>query len=83
MDLANLTTRAGVYVTQPTGYKAFIPKDLPPDPPIRYDDGLWDGLSRADMALGRLDGSAENLPNPDLFVAMYPGLVDRPSGIRG
>ena len=71
MDLANLTTRAGVYVTQPTGYKAFIPKDLPPDPPVRYDDGLWDALSRADMALGRLDGSAENLPNPDLFVAMY------------
>jgi len=71
MDVANLIARAGVYVTQPTGYKAFIPKDLPPDPPIRYDDGLWDGLSRADMALGRLDGSAENLPNPDLFVAMY------------
>jgi Fic family protein len=28
-------------------------------------------LSRADQALGRLDGLAQTLPNPDLFVAMY------------
>jgi len=28
-------------------------------------------LSRADQALGRLDGVALMLPNPDLFVAMY------------
>ncbi len=28
-------------------------------------------LSRADRALGRLDGSVQTLPNPDLFVLMY------------
>jgi hypothetical protein len=28
-------------------------------------------LSRADQALGRLDGAAQTLPNPNLFVAMY------------
>ena len=28
-------------------------------------------LSRADRALGRLDGSISSLPNPDLFVLMY------------
>ena len=28
-------------------------------------------LSQADRALGRLDGSTETLPNPDLFVYMY------------
>ena len=28
-------------------------------------------LSEADQALGRLDGSTDILPNPDLFVAMY------------
>ncbi|HEX2195375.1 MAG TPA: Fic family protein [Actinomycetota bacterium] len=28
-------------------------------------------LSRADRALGRLDGSTSTLPNPDLFVSMY------------
>jgi Fic family protein len=28
-------------------------------------------LSKADLALGRLDGSIQTLPNPDLFVYMY------------
>ena len=28
-------------------------------------------LSRGDRALGRLDGSIQTLPNPDLFVFMY------------
>jgi len=28
-------------------------------------------LSRADIAIGRLDGEIRNVPNPDLFVAMY------------
>jgi Fic family protein len=63
--------RAGRYVKQLEGYNAFIPKPLPPDPPIRYDDQLLALLSRADRALGRLDGSTDALPNPDLFVFMY------------
>jgi len=65
------TDRAGAFVQQPDGYKAFLPKPLPPKPPIRYDERLAGALSRADRALGRLDGAAEILPNPDLFVAMY------------
>ena len=32
---------------------------------------LLGALSRADLALGRLDGVTGILPNPDLFVAMY------------
>ncbi len=35
------------------------------------DDEIWTLLSLADRALGRLDGSTETLPNPDLFVYMY------------
>jgi Fic family protein len=35
------------------------------------DAEMFDLLSRADRALGRLDGSTEVLPNPDLFVMMY------------
>lgn len=50
---------------------AFMPKPLPPDPPLEVDHEMWTLLSRADRALGRLDGSTEVLPNPDLFVAMY------------
>jgi Fic family protein len=44
---------------------------LPPDPPVRLDGELRVLLSRADRALGRLDGSVVTLPNPDLFVFMY------------
>ena len=63
--------RAGVYVRQPHRYRAFIPKPLPPAPPLAIDQELWTALSAADRALGRLDGATEVLPNPDLFVAMY------------
>lgn len=63
--------RAGVYVKQPTGYRAFRPAPLPPEPPIRVDPEMSRLLSDADRALGRLDGVASVLPNPDLFVAMY------------
>jgi len=63
--------RAGKYVRQLSGYKAYIPKPLPPNPPIKYDNKLQLLLSEADRALARLDGVAVVLPNPDLFVAMY------------
>ena len=68
---SRLTTRAGNYVQQSGGYRAFIPKKLPPDPAIRYDDEMWSLLSKADRALGRLDGSTDILPDPDIFVFMY------------
>jgi Fic family protein len=63
--------RAGSLVLQPTGYRAFIPRPLPPDPPLRPDAEMMELLSAADLHLGRLDGAAEVLPNTDLFVAMY------------
>ena len=63
--------RAGHYVKQGAGYTAFIPAQLPPDPPIKIDTELSRDLSEADRALGRLDGVATVLPNPDLFVSMY------------
>ncbi len=67
----NKARRAGRYVQQPTGYKAFIPAPLPPDPPVDLDGPLRDLLSQADYSLGRLDGAVLTLPNPDLFVFMY------------
>jgi Fic family protein len=71
MAMRNKDHRAGAYVQQPTGYKAFLPKALPPDPQIAFDGELLTLLSKADLALGRLDGSTETLPNPDMFVFMY------------
>jgi Fic family protein len=63
--------RAGKFVMQPAGFKAFVPKPLPPSPSIRYDGKLQSLLSKADRALARLDGITTVLPNPDLFIAMY------------
>ena len=63
--------RSGVYVKQTTGYRAFIPTPLPPKPAIKIERELQNLLSRADMALARLDGVAQMLPNVDLFIAMY------------
>lgn len=63
--------RSGRYLAQPSGYRAFIPEPLPPQPPLRLEGELQSALSRADLALGRLDGSVLTLPNPDLFVFMY------------
>jgi Fic family protein len=68
---ASQVGRSGRYVMQATGYKAFIPKRLPPDPPVNIGDEIWTFVSRADRALARLDMTAEILPDPDLFVYMY------------
>lgn len=65
------SARAGRYVRQPAGYRAFIPEPLPPTPPVDLSGELQALLSAADRALGRLDGSVLTLPNPDLFVFMY------------
>lgn len=65
------THRAGHYVQQSTGYRAFMPASLPPQPDIEFDGELRTLLSNADRDIARLDAIAALLPNPDLFVAMY------------
>jgi Fic family protein len=61
----------GTYVQQQAGYRAFIPANLPLDPPLRLEGDLLMLLSEADRAIGRLDAATQLLPNPDLFVSMY------------
>lgn len=63
--------RTGRFVKQLEGHIAFIPAPLPPHPPVTMDSELACLLSEADRSLGRLDGVATVLPNPDFFVAMY------------
>lgn len=65
------SARAGTYVRQPAGYQAFIPRPLPPDPPIALTLARSSLLSDATLALGRLDAAAQLIPDPDLFVGMY------------
>jgi Fic family protein len=71
MAFHQTSTRSGHYVRQATGYQAFIPSALPPNPRIKFDDVFLEVLSRADRAVGRLDGCAETLPNSELFVFLY------------
>ena len=69
---ADSAGRAGAYVRQPTGYRAFIPRPLPPaNPPLDLTLARSGLLSDATLALGRLDAAAQLIPNPDLFVGMY------------
>ena len=69
--LAQQKGRAGQYIRQVSGYSAFLPMPLPPNPPLQMDDEISALISQADQALGRLDGSIQTLPDPDLFVFMY------------
>lgn len=70
-SLASNPTRAGAFVIQPSGYRAFVPAPLPPAPPVVFDDELLALLSKADIGLGRLDGVVKVIPDPDFFVGMY------------
>lgn len=69
--MAISTQRAGRYVQQSTGYRAFIPAPLPPNPEIEFDGELRTLLSQADRDIARLDAIATLLPNPELFIGMY------------
>lgn len=66
-----MTNRSGASISQTGGYKAFVPKPLPPKPPVILQGRLQNLLSQADMTLARLDGIGHILPNINLFIAMY------------
>jgi Fic family protein len=66
-----LKDRAGSFVRQGEGYAAFIPKPLPPSPPLQLDSTLLSLLEKAVRELGRLDGIGKVIPDPEFFVSMY------------
>jgi len=61
----------GKSVTQTQGYKAFIPEKFPPKKPITFDVETSLLNSKADVALGKLDGVAQLIPDIDFFTFMY------------
>lgn len=64
----------GKFVSQgssPEPFKSFIPKFLPPAPPIEFSLKLLDLMEKANLALGRLDGLARLLPDLQLFLYFY------------
>lgn len=48
-----------------------MPEPLPPEPPLELDSTLLNLLEEAVGELGRLDGVARVIPDPDFFVSMY------------
>lgn len=65
--------RSGRWEKQPgpEPYYCFIPAPLPPNPPIKYDEGLQALTEKASSALGRLDSITAHLPNPHLLLYTY------------
>ncbi len=67
------TTRAGRWVRQqagPEGFSAFVPAELPPDPPLHFTQELQRLSEAAGRALGRLEGVSASL-EPDRLLYMY------------
>lgn len=63
--------KIGKLVRQPTGYKAFIPDSFPPETPIALSPKTQQLHSKAILALGKLDGITQLLPDLDFFILMY------------
>lgn len=56
---------------QPEGYRAFIPKPLPPIPELHLDAEMIDLLAKASQALGKLNGLTAIVKDPDLFIYIF------------
>lgn len=69
--MSQLRRITGQYEPQPGGFRAFVPRPLPPDPPLRLDAPLAALLSEADRAVAGLDSATDLLPDPDRFVYAY------------
>jgi len=52
-------------------FKAYLPPDLPPDPPLSIEPKLSILMEKANQALGRLDGATLLLPDAALFIYMF------------
>ena len=61
----------GKYVTQPQGYKAFIPNAFPPNKKIELKNNTIIRHLHAVQALSRLDGISNLVPDIDCFLEMF------------
>lgn len=74
LTLTAESNRAGTFTAVTSGidgYAAFIPRALPPNPPLVFDGAIQQLLDRANQALGRLDGMTVLLPDPDMLLYTY------------
>ncbi|MBV9852776.1 MAG: Fic family protein [Armatimonadetes bacterium] len=67
-------SRAGTYLSCSAAgesYQAFVPRPLPPDPPLVLDAELHELMDQANRSLGRLDGITVFVPQPQLLLYSY------------
>jgi len=66
--------RAGEFRRESLGeasYDCFVPNNLPPASPVKYDDELIYLVAEANRFIGRLDEITDILISPNFFVYMY------------
>jgi len=61
----------GNFVQQPQGYKVFIPGQFPPKEMLVFSPAVHLTNDRATLALGKLDGIAQLIPDIDYFLSTY------------
>jgi len=61
----------GKLVSQPKGFKAFIPHTFPPKKGFDFSPGILKKNNEATRLLGKLDGITKLLPDSDFFLSMY------------
>lgn len=74
MENLKMQNRAGVYRKNLSGeleYRSFLPKPLPPDPPLELDEEMIYLLAKSNRLIGILEGLSRKIPNIELFVSMY------------
>lgn len=65
------TVNLGKFISQPTGYKAFVPAKFPPRERILFTPLTAELDAKATLAVGKLDGITQLLPDLDFFIFMY------------
>lgn len=61
----------GKFISQPQGFKAFIPNPYPPKDGFEFDPKILKKNDEATRLLGKLDGITKLLPDADFFLLMY------------
>jgi Fic family protein len=63
--------RVGKLVTQPQGFKAFVPNTFPPPGGFTFENSTINKAGLATLLVGKLDGITKLLPDLDFFLLMY------------
>lgn len=61
----------GKFISQPQGFKAFVPNPFPPKGGFEFDPKILKKNDEATRLLGKLDGITKLLPDADFFLLMY------------